>query len=505
MPWLTSERYMPDSSQPLPFTTRIPTGIAGFDRILHGGLLQGAIYLLTGQAGTGKTILANQIAFHHVATGGRVTYLTLLTETHDRMLALLRPLAFFDPSCIGDALEYLSAAQTVLEQGREGLRQFVRDIVRAQRTTLLIIDGLVPGHPLALSAGDLTQFLHDVQVFNAATGCTTLVVTGPPPATGFAVEQTMVDGVIRLSDELIDQRAFRELEVSKFRGSDSVRGRHTFEITARGIVVYPRTEAILAQPAVQEAATDTRLSVGIAGLDAMLQGGLLAGSTTLVLGPPGSGKTILGLHVLAAGVVAQQPGLYFGFYEPPQRLLRKADQLGLNLRQADAAQALILVWQPPMEDNLDRLAQRLLTAVGERQITRLVIDGLDGFRAAAVHPERLSRFFMALVHELRAREVTTVFTLELPGVVGPIVTLPVSSVSTIIDNLILLRHVEVGAQTHRLISIMETRDSDYDPAVREFAIGEQGMTVAASSESAARLLRTEAGPHVWEQGPRPAE
>jgi circadian clock protein KaiC len=158
-----------------------------------------------------------------------------------------------------------------------------------------------------------------------------------------------------------------------------------------------------------------------------------------------------------------------------------------------------------MEDNLDRLAQRLLTAVSERQITRLVIDGLDGFRAAAVHPERLSRFFMALVHELRAREVTTVFTLELPGVVGPIVTLPVSSVSTIIDNLILLRHVEVGAQTHRLISIMEARDSDYDPAVREFAIGEQGMTVAANSESAARLLRTEAGPHVWEQGPRPAE
>src|ERR671932_387941 len=444
MPWLTSERYMPDSSQPLPFTTRIPTGIVGFDRILHGGLLQGAIYLLTGQAGTGKTILANQIAFHHVATGGRVTYLTLLTETHDRMLALLRPLAFFDPSCIGDALEYLSAAQT-------------------------------------------------------------LVVTGPPPATGFAVEQTMVDGVIRLSDELIDQRAFRELEVSKFRGSASVRGRHTFEITSQGIVVYPRTEAILAQPAVPEAATDTRLSVGIAGLDAMLQGGLLAGSTTLVLGPPGSGKTILGLHVLAAGVVAQQPGLYFGFYEPPQRLLRKADQLGLNLRQADAAQALILVWQPPMEDNLDRLAQRLLTAVGERQITRLVIDGLDGFRAAAVHPERLSRFFMALVHELRAREVTTVFTLELPGVVGPIVTLPVSSVSTIIDNLILLRHVEVGAQTHRLISIMEARDSDYDPAVREFVIGEQGMTVAASSESAARLLRTEGGPHVWEQGPQPAE
>ena len=477
---------MMDSSNPGALLQRLPSGISGLDTILDGGFFRGGSYLLTGQAGTGKTILANQLCFHHVAAGGRVVYLTMLAETHDRLLAHLRPLSFFDAAAVGTTLVYFSGVRVLHAEGLSGLMELVRPTVRDHQATLVVIDGLSSVEAFAPTPIAFNQFVYELRAYLDVVGCTSLFT-----ATGEHQSQTadtVVDGIIQLHYTSVGRRVVRELEVRKFRGSDLLLGRHAFAITAAGIVVYPRTEALLALPSANAVEQQARLSTGVSDLDAMLGGGLLVGSTTMVLGPSGSGKSVLGLTVLAAAARANESALYFGFFEPPLRLIGKGDQLGLALGDHVRDGRLAIVWQPPLERQLDELADRLLTTVRERGVRRLFIDGLNGFQAAAVYPERVAPVFIALSNELRAQEVTTIVSLEIPALYSSEITVPISGISAGVENIILLRYVEVKAQLRRLIAIMKVRESGYDSAMREFQVSDQGITVASTVASTQAVL-----------------
>src|ERR1700736_1384980 len=172
----------------------------------------------------------------------------------------------------------------------------------------------------------------------------------------------MVDGLIELHDVLFGTQAERELEVRKLRGTDALRGRHSFRITDAGIVVYPRIEALLARPSAADQWPDERCVTGVNQLDAMLGGGIPRSTATLVLGASGSGKTSLGLHFLS-GSSAQAPGLFFGFYETPLRLRVKAAGIGIKLDGLIEQGHLEILWHPPTEDILDAVRNRLVWAV----------------------------------------------------------------------------------------------------------------------------------------------
>lgn len=285
----------------------------------------------------------------------------------------------------------------------------------------------------------------------------------------------MVDGLLSLED--VRQIAWRqrELEVLKFRGKSLLRGRHAFRITADGITVYPRLEALLPRTPERET-PETRLSIGIARLDQMLHGGLPAASTTILVGASGSGKTSLALHFLSRASRAE-PGLMFGFFESPKLLMSNAHALGLDLSGQVARGEVEVVWHSPAEQILDDLGNQLLDAIARRRVTRLVVDGLDGLIEAAGDPDRVSRFFAAVSNECRAQGVTTLLTVEAGNFVGPTVTLPIEGISAIVDNLILLRFVEADASLHRLISILKLRGSAFDRSLREFEITDNGIMV----------------------------
>ena len=466
---------------------RLPTGVPGLDAVLRGGLLQGGAYIISGEPGAGKTILANQICFNHVAAGRRVVYLTLLAELHTRMLSHLQTLTFFDPAPVGDALYYVSGLRDLEQGGLERLLEVVRQVVRDRHAALLVIDGLAPVRLAAPSALAFERFVQQIHGLIDLVGGTALLLNGNPVVLPYP-EQTTVDGVIELRDRHSGLRAVRELEVRKLRGTGYLRGTHHFRITPAGLIVHPRIEAVVALPDVVERAEQGRMGFGIPALDAMLYDGVAAGSTTMVLGPPGSGKTILGLHFLAEGVRREQPGLHFGFYETPPRLIAKAEQLGLGVVGADADGAVEILWQPPWEGLLDALAERLLEAVQRRQVRRLFIDGLRGFLAAAVHPERLSTFFPALAQELRRRNVTTIVSVETRDEAGTESEAPLSDLSAAVDNSLRVRYVAVRSRLYRLVSITKLRDSDFDPTIHEFTIGAQGIEVAATAESVEAIL-----------------
>jgi circadian clock protein KaiC len=456
----------------------MPSGIAGLDAILNGGFLRGGIYIIQGPPGAGKTIFGNQICYDHVLNGGRALYLTLLAENHDRMLMHMGNMEFFNPEEITRSLEYISAFRILEEEGLKGLLTLIRREIQVRKISVLVIDGLIAAEHSAPSELEFKKFIHGLQTQAVVTDCTMFLLTSGLDG-AVSPEHTMVDGLIELADEHYGWRSVRDLLVRKFRGSSYLRGRHSFRISERGLEVFPRTESMLAKPSREPLDCTSLSSTGVDTLDAMIGGGVPVGSTTLILGPTGSGKTTVGLQFLSAAPDGEA-GLHFGFFESPARLLGKADSVGLKLRSLVDSGQVELAWQPPTEDLIDALAEQLLEAVRRRKVKRLVIDGLSAFRRLNVNPDRVPSFFAALINELRALNVTTFASLEVSDLIGPISKAPVSDLSIIAENLILLRYVELRSRLYRLISVLKVRDGDCDPTLRELLIGSQGLSVGAS-------------------------
>jgi circadian clock protein KaiC len=465
----------------------VPTGVPGFDVLLNGGFLKGGMYLISGQPGSGKTVFGNQMAFQHVANGGRVVYVTLLTETHARMLTHISAFSFFRPEPIGDSLYYVSGYQMLQGGALTDLLDLLQGVIRDHHATLLVMDGLAAVDESANSDILVKEFLQRLHVYAEAHGCTTLLLTHSAPGDRSRPEFTMVDGLVDMAARYIGSRTVTEVEVSKLRGSKHLRGKHSYEITDEGVVVHPRTESVLRSLTASTGQNRERLGFGIQGLDEMLHGGVLRGSNTVLYGVPGTGKTMLGLHFLQEGARNNEPCLYFGFYETAERLIDNAGDLGLDfvkyVRQGDIE----IIWQPPLEGNLDSLAERLISAVRKRGVKRLFLDGLSGFQEAG-YPERTGRFLIALTNELRALEVTTVFAVELLDVFGQSLNLPSDGISSSSENIVLLRFVELRSQLYRLISIVKMRESSYDSSVREFIVDKSGIKVADTFRSAEAIL-----------------
>ena len=495
---------MADTSVHFPALQRVASGIAGLDRILHGGFFKGGSYLLIGPPGAGKTILGNQLCFNHVATGGRALYISLLAETSSRMMAHLQSFRFFTLAPIADTLSYLSGYATLEEGGLDGLIALLRMELRRHRATLLVVDGTITLEQVAPSVQEWKKFLHEMNPSAEMLGCTVLFLMQYQGEPSSQPEQTMVDGVIELKVRSVDMRTTRELEVRKFRGGPFLEGKHHYVITSEGLVVHPRSEVVLAfsstdlPPSLATHEHATRIKLGITHLDEMLQGGLPSGSTTLLLGASGTGKTLLGSHFLLQGAAEGQRGLYFGFSETPAQLMRKMTRFQLDTSHFAPGGLLDVLWQTPLQDALDVLAERLISAIEEREVRRLFLDGVGGFQRAVASAERLDLFLTALFTALRTRDVTVVCTVELPDLFSPTVTLPktVEGLALQAENILLLRYVELHSQLYRLISIMKIRESGYDPTIREFRITDYGIEVASTFASAEAILTGVARPTV---------
>ncbi|HET8728166.1 MAG TPA: ATPase domain-containing protein [Alphaproteobacteria bacterium] len=466
---------------------RVPTGIPGLDAILRGGFLKGGVYIVQGAPGAGKTILANQVCFNHVADGeGCAAYVTLLAESHTRMLQHLRPMAFFDEAAIPDHLYYVSAFRVLEDEGLKGLVDLIRREIKGHGASLLVLDGLVAAEETAKTDREFKKFIHEVQSHAAAADCTILLLTSGRTRLVNA-EHTMVDGLLELDDTLYAVRTERTLQVSKFRGSGFLRGRHSFRITGDGIRLFPRIEAAFAAPTHRDAVPRTKLSTGMAGLDRMLHGGIPEASTTAVIGASGTGKTTSGLHFLGRSNEAE-PGLCFSFFETPERLREKADTLGIDLAGLEKRGYVELLWQAQGENILDELGHRLIDAVRRRNVRRVFVDGLNGFAESATHPERISRFFGCMANQLRTLGATTVFTVEARDFFGTSTQMPVEGISALVENLIFLRFVEMDSRLRRLLSIMKVRDSDHDAMLREFVISERGVEIGETFGDAEAVL-----------------
>src|SRR5829696_2252657 len=465
---------------------RLETGVLGLDAVLGGGIPVGRTCMVAGSPGVGKTTLGNQLAFYHAAAGGQALVTTLLSETHDLMLANLRGFRFFDAKLVGERVHYLNILDALVEEGLDGIIAAVRRVARERGATLLVIDGAAVIDDLAPSQLDLRRFVQQLQAQAAILGATTVLLTSHTREQ-LEILGAHVDGVLVLANERLDARHIRQLEVIKLRGGRHVTGAHEFQITEDGITVHPRLESVVGRRRPPEQPSEL-LGSGVAGLDAMLGGGLIPFSSTLLMGTPGAGKTLLGLSYLVEGARRGERGLLAGFHETEAGLMSTAARIGLDLRGAVESGLIAIQWDPPLELSADAWAWRLLAAVEEHRPRRVFVDALTDIQRFIASPQRMPTFTAALTNELRALGTTVLIATEIDAYVDEQLVVPIPAASATMDNGLLVRQVEIRSSLLRLISILKARQIGTDPVIREFVIGDQGITVSQPFSAATGLL-----------------
>ena len=284
----------------------------------------------------------------------------------------------------------------------------------------------------------------------------------------------------------------------KVRGAAPLEGPHPFIIDDHGLSVYPRFESVVAPS--EPAWTGRRVGFGLAEVDALVGGGLTVGTTTLVAGSPGTGKTLLGLHFTAAAIQATEPALFLGFMENTAQLRAKAQAFGLDLAAAEATGLVRLLVLPGFDLEADRVAALLREDIERRGVRRLVIDSAGELERGIATAQRRTDFLAALVSYLRGREVTTYVTLDINTIVGPALEFAGTPLSVLAENLLVLRLAEYRGRLHHVCSVLKMRFSDYDRTIREYTItAGRGVQLLGPAPPAAGLLTGLAQPLVpWE-------
>jgi circadian clock protein KaiC len=474
-------------------TKLFETGIPNLDVVLGGGIPRRQALIVTGTPGGGKTILVNQIAFHSAARGLPVVFATLTSEPHDKLVEQLSGFAFFRPDLLGEQV-FLISAYAAVKKGDKDTRDLILGAVRDRGAKLLVVDGIRSIRDVWRDEARMREFLYELTTGLAAVDCVGLLTAEYPLATLKNLpEATTLDGILALNMKEQGPRRPRRVEVVKLRGRPHLTGEHFLEIGDEGIRIIPRLEA-LPSSALDFVPVSGRAGFGIPELDELMDGGLPVGSTTLLAGSMGIGKTLFSLHFALDGARRGEKALFVNFVEQASVLVARAKGVALDPQPCIASGALQLLRQSHPELEADRLVDIVLAEVARIGARRLIIDGLGPLELSILEPDRREGFFAALSARLRGAGVTTLFTKEVAKIAGTDLDLSATPIAILAENLILLRHVELRGRIHRLLSVLKMRDSKYQPDLREFEITNQGIRVLAPFRSAQGLLTGQASP-----------
>jgi circadian clock protein KaiC len=467
------------------------------DLILNGGFVKGGVYLLLGPPGTGKTIFANQMCFHHAKMKtGNIVYVTLLAESHGRMMENLRPLDYFQDKDVSESIHYMGGYHVLEKEGLKGFLRLIAGIVKEKNASILMIDGMSTIGELEQSAITFRKFAHELNSYLSSSGCTAFLLSSMEGHLS-KPEHTMVDGIISFHYENDDTRVTRKIEVRKFRGSSHFYGKHFYTINDSGITIYPKIESIHQS---HESITrgKKRLTFKIDGLDEMMRGGLFSNTITSLIGAAGTGKTTLGLQFLAAGAEDGQNGVFFGLYEKPEELMDKAEGLSLSFHKWVKKKNIEIVWHPQLELELDQLSSSLIETVKKTGAKRVVIDGIDGLRLSSASPKRLFRYMTALTLELK-KLGSTILIIEEVSTFGSYEGRQIAELSAINEVVIYLHQDTKEDKIFNGLSILKMRNSAFDKRTKELIIDEEGIFVEDIIASPKLIVEKTSGPFKSEK------
>jgi len=494
---------MTTSSKP---SLRVDTGVAGLDTILGGGLPPNRLYLVEGAPGSGKTTLALQFLLAAAGRGERTLYVTL-SETSEELQAVA---ASHGWSLDGIDLFELSTAEEVLGMGQEQSLlhpwevelgetvKLITDEVERLRPVRVVFDSL---SEMRLLAQDPLRYRRQVlalKQFFAGRGITVLLVDD---MTGNQGERdvhlhSLCHGVVTLERLTLEYGAARRrLQVQKLRGVDFRAGFHDLAIRRGGIVVFPRLVAAEHHAPFVGAP----VSSGSVELDAMLHGGPLRGTSTLLTGPAGAGKTNLAMQYVAAACARGERAVVYEFDERIGTLLLRSRAMGLDLQAYIDAGLLHIRQIDPAEVAPGEFTWMVTKEVRENDARLIVIDSLSGYMAAMPQEGQLVLQMHELLSFLNQQGVITFLINPQQSLVGTMATAGLN-VSYLADTVLLLRYFEAGGRIRKALSVIKNRGGPHEDTIRELRIDRRGLRVGETLKNFKGIL-TGVPEYVGSDGP----
>ena len=462
---------------------RISSGNDGLDSVLNGGLPPNRLYLLEGAPGSGKTTLALKFLFEGVARGETGLYVTL-SETTEELGAVAESHGW-DLSQLN--LFELASANSVLGEGREqsilhpwemelgGTIRLIQEEVEKVRPARVVFDSL---SEMRLLAQDPLRYRRQVlalKQFFAGRKVTVMLVDDLTGSNGERDTQlhSLCHGVVTLERLTLEfGAARRRLQVQKLRGVDFAAGYHDFVIRPGGLTVFPR---LIAASHLSSAIGESASS-GVSELDALLGGGPRRGTSVLVTGPAGAGKTNIALQYVTAACARGEAATIYQFDERVGTLLARSEQLGLNLRKYLDEGLLVIKQVNPAELSPGEFAWLVRSEVEERGSRMLVIDSLNGYLASMPQEKQLILQMHELLSYLNHKGVVTFLINPQHGLVGTMATGSLN-ISYIADTVVLIRFFEAGGRIRKAISILKNRSGAHEDTIRELRIDSRGVRV----------------------------
>jgi circadian clock protein KaiC len=468
--------------RPPPPSDRIHTGITGLDTVLYGGLIRVSSILVEGKAGVGKSTLGLQFlvsgAIEHGERGILLSFDVEPSKLYRYAMNLGWDLKQLESE--GTLRVIMASAQTALDQLQKERSPLDR-VLKEMNPSRLVIDSVTLLRDLIPDRATLRKMVKVLLNSAAREGLTPMLIAetvGSDPESGI-VERSAVDAIFSLSAELYEGREYelRRLRVVKARGQKFVTGNHTYRIQDRqGIELYPRVASAPESKPINHVSTE-RDSFGIPALDQMLGGGTYPGTATMVAGSTGTGKSLLGLQYILAGIQAGQRALIINMEETPEQIIRNARVLNFELEPLIDSGLLRVMYADPAEVDLNQHLGWVMDDVRARRVRRILIDSVTNYAVIAPNESQFKDSLFSLVSFLKASGVSSLFTSEISELIGaPRVT--DQTVSVFVDAIMLLQYVKTGQSLSRRLLVLKTRGSDHAKDFRTYTIEPGGFRLA---------------------------
>jgi circadian clock protein KaiC len=458
----------------------LSSGIAGLDDILRGGFTRDRLYLLEGSPGSGKTTLALQFLVQGAKEGEPVLYITL-SETAVELRAVA---AAHGWTLEGIHIHEVLPSESILDPDEQysifhpsdvemgATTRDILSVVEKVQPVRVVLDSL---SELQLLAGNPLIYRRQVLAFKqffASRSCTTMLLDDRTASDGDLQVRSIAHGVIALDRMATDYGGIRRrMEIVKYRGIAFREGLHDYKIQHGGIVIYPR----LIAAETRENVHPNQFGSGLEQLDLLLGGGLEEGSSTLIAGPPGCGKSTLAAQLVSSCLQQQKPAAMFLFEESASNLLNRAESVGMKLRDNMANGRLTVRQIDPAQLTPGEFVHVVCRAADDGAKV-IVIDSLNGFLQAMPNEKLLATHMHELLTYLGQRGVVTLLIGVQQGMIGGAMSTTVDA-SYLADNVILLRYFEAVGEVQQAISVFKKRGSEHERTIRRMTIGKQGIQI----------------------------